>query len=190
MSDCGFLVVVTAPSGSGKTTIYRKVLERNRDLFFSVSYTTRKKRPSEIHGRDYYFIDRERFERMIAGGDFIEWAVVHGELKGTERSQVERCLEEKMVCILDVDVQGALNIIKEYPDALMIFIEPPSIEELERRLRKRKTESEAQILVRLRDAENELAYRNRFKYIVMNDIADKAIQEVEEIISLERRKRS
>ena len=190
MSNSGFLIVVTAPSGSGKTTIYREVLAKNRDLVFSVSYTTRKKRPSEIQGRDYYFIEKEQFERMTAHGEFIEWAVVHGELKGTERAQVERYLEEKRVCILDVDVQGALNIMKEYPDAVTIFIEPPSIVELERRLRKRKTESEKQILVRLRDAENELAYRNRFKYIVVNDIAEKAIQEVEQIITQERKTRS
>jgi guanylate kinase len=190
LSNCGFLVLVTAPSGSGKTTIYREVLAKNRDLIFSVSYTTRKKRHSEIHGRDYYFIDRKRFERMIADVKFIEWAIVHGELKGTERTQVERCLGEKKVCILDVDVQGALNIMKEHPDAVTIFIEPPSIEELEKRLRKRKTEDEKQILVRLRDAENELAYRNRFKYIVVNDIAEKAIQKVEEIITQERKARS
>jgi guanylate kinase len=182
--------VVTAPSGSGKTTIYREVLAKNRDLVFSVSYTTRKKRPTEVHGRDYYFIEKEQFERMIEHGEFIEWAVVHGELKGTERAQVDRCLEEKRVCILDVDVQGALNIMKEYNDAVTIFIEPPSIEELERRLRNRKTESEKQILVRLRDAENELAYRNRFKYIVANDIVQKAIKQVEQIITQEKKTRS
>ncbi|MBN2324422.1 MAG: guanylate kinase [Spirochaetes bacterium] len=190
MSNSGFLVVVTAPSGSGKTTIYREVLRKNPELVFSVSYTTRKRRPSEIHGRDYYFIDRKTFDRMAADGKFIEWAVVHGELKGTERAQVERCLMKMKVCILDVDVQGALNIMNEYPDAVTIFIEPPSIEELEKRLRKRKTESEEQILVRLRDAENELAYRNRFKYIVVNDIAENAIRKVEEIITQERKARS
>lgn len=186
----GLLVVVTAPSGSGKTTIYKRVLEKNPDLSFSVSYTTRKRRASEVQGIDYYFIDRRRFESMIERTDFVEWAVVHGELYGTERIQIERCLDENRVCILDVDVQGAINIIKDYPDAVTIFIQPPSLEELEERLRRRGTENEEEIRLRLMDAKNELEYKRRFKYIVVNRIAEDAIEEVEDIIEREKMTRT
>lgn len=190
LAKAGFLVVVTAPSGSGKTTIYKRVLEKNPDLSFSVSYATRKRRASEVQGLDYYFIERRHFESMIERGDFVEWAVVHGELYGTERIQIERCLDENRVCILDVDVQGAINIIKDYPDAVTIFIQPPSLEELEKRLRRRGTEGEEEIRLRLMDAKNELEYKSRFKYIVVNRIAEDAIEEVEDIIEREKKKRT
>lgn len=189
MSNTGFLVVVTAPSGSGKTTIYKRILKYNPDLCFSVSYTTRKKRIFEVDGADYYYIDRKSFERKIESGEFIEWATVHGELYGTERRQIEGSLKKRRICILDVDVQGAIRIMEEYPDALTIFIQPPSIEELEQRLRKRGTESEENIRIRLMDAQNELEYRNLFKYIVVNRIAEEAIREVEAIIEREKNKR-
>jgi len=189
LSNTGFLVVVTAPSGSGKTTIYKRILKYNPDLCFSVSYTTRKKRIFEVDGADYYYIDRKSFERKIESGEFIEWATVHGELYGTERRQIEGSLKKRRICILDVDVQGAIRIMEEYPDALTIFIQPPSIEELEQRLRKRGTESEENIRIRLMDAQNELEYRNLFKYIVVNRIAEEAIREVEAIIEREKNKR-
>jgi guanylate kinase len=190
LNDTGFLVVVTAPSGSGKTTIYRKVLEGNPALCFSISYTTRTKRACEVQGRDYYFIKRERFERMIENGEFIEWAFVHGEMYGTERRQIERCLKDGRICILDVDVQGAISIIEAYPDAVTIFIQPPSIEELKRRLRRRGTEGEEEIQIRLMDAKNELEYKSRFKYIVVNRVADDAIRKVTEIIEREKMMRA
>jgi guanylate kinase len=189
LSNTGFLVVVTAPSGSGKTTIYKRILKDNPDLCFSVSYTTRKKRIFEVDGADYYYIDRKSFERKIESGEFIEWATVHGELYGTERRQIEGSLKKRRICILDVDVQGAIRVMEEYPDALTIFIQPPSIEELEQRLRKRGTESEENIRIRLMDAQNELEYRDLFKYIVVNRIAEEAIREVEAIIEREKNKR-
>lgn len=185
MSNTSLIVVLTAPSGSGKTTIYRKLLERRRDIDFSVSYTTRKRRPVEEHGVDYFFIGREEFERKITAGDFVEWAEVHGELKGTDRNQLEKCLERSTACILDVDVQGAVSIMQAYPEAVTIFIQPPSLEELKKRLMKRGTESEDELEVRLRNAKKELAYRDRFQYIVVNDEVENAVNRIEGIIEKE-----
>ncbi len=186
MSKKGVLVIITAPSGSGKTTIYKELLKRGKNFGFSVSYTTRKKRDDEVNGLDYYFIDRKDFKKKVDRDEFIEWALVHGELYGTEKRQIIECLSKREICILDVDVQGALRVMEEYKDAVTIFIEPPSIEELRRRLKKRGTESEKEIELRLTDAKNELEYKKHFKYIVINDVVKVAIQRVEEIIENER----
>lgn len=178
------IVVISAPSGSGKTTIYREILKRNPQLRFSVSFTTRKRRESEADGRDYFFVDRGTFERMAREGKFVEWASVHGELYGTERKQLDDCLADGKTLLLDVDVQGAMNIMKEFPEAITIFIEPPSLEELERRLRRRGTESDESVRRRLEGAKRELAYRNDFQYIVINDRLDESIRQIENIIKI------
>jgi guanylate kinase len=179
-------VIITAPSGAGKTTIYKRVLERNRDFVFSVSYTTRCRRPDETDGKDYYYIDRKLFEEKKKRGDFIEWANVHGEMYGTDRSQVEKCLGEGKVCILDVDVQGAMIVMEKYPQALTIFIQPPSLEELGRRLRIRGTESEEDIKSRLLSAQKELEYSKYFKYIIVNDDLESAINKLDNLINREK----
>lgn len=186
MSNSGFLIVITAPSGSGKTTIYRHILEKYTDFEYSVSYTTRRQRKDEIEGVDYFYINRKEFERMIERGEFIEWAIVHGELYGTENKQIVDCLKRNKICILSIDVQGAIRVMKEYPDAVTIFIEPPSLEELEKRLRKRGTESEEEMKIRLMNAQNELEYKSHFKYIVVNDIVEDALKDVENIIAREK----
>lgn len=178
------IVVISAPSGSGKTTIYREILKRNPQLRFSVSFTTRKRRESEADGRDYFFVDRGTFERMAREGKFVEWASVHGELYGTERKQLDDCLADGKTLLLDVDVQGAMSIMKEFPEAITIFIEPPSLEELERRLRRRGTESDESVRRRLEGAKRELAYRNDFQYIVINDRLDESIRQIENIIKI------
>jgi guanylate kinase len=178
------IVVISAPSGSGKTTIYREILKRNPQLRFSVSYTTRRRRESETDGRDYFFVDRGTFERMAREGRFVEWASVHGELYGTERKQLDDCLADGKTLLLDVDVQGAMNVMREFPEAITIFIEPPNLEELERRLRRRGTESDESIRRRLEGAKRELAYRNNFQYIVVNDQLNESIQKLENIIKL------
>jgi guanylate kinase len=183
------VVVITAPSGSGKTTIYRKLLKRRPDISFSVSYTTRKQRKGETDGIDYFFIDRETFEEKIARGDFTEWAEVHGDLKGTDRAHLEKQLSQSEACILDVDVQGALSIMKEFPDAVSLFIIPPDLEELKRRLEGRGTESGRELRVRLNNAQKELEYRDRFQYIVVNDTLETAVKRVEDIIDSEIQKR-
>jgi len=190
LSKTGFLVVITAPSGSGKTTIYKQLLKRNPQLQFSVSFTTRPRRQDEENGIDYYFVSKKEFMRKVERGDFVEWAEVHGEYYGTEKSQVDRCLKNGRICLLDVDVQGAINIQKNYRDLVNIFIMVPSLEELARRLKKRGTDSEERIKVRLRNAENELEYKKYFKYIVINDKVEEAVSQIEKIIESEKGKRA
>lgn len=184
------IIVITAPSGSGKTTIYRELLRRNRDLVFSVSYTTRKRREDEAEGVDYFFTDGEIFQRKIDRGEFVEWAVVHGELYGTEKRQIIECLERRKKCILDVDVQGALKIMEKYPRAVTIFIEPPGLKELEQRLKKRGTETEDAIRLRLSDARKELEHKHCFQYIVSNERVEDAVQKILEIIHIESTRRN
>jgi len=185
----GFLLVITAPSGTGKTTIYRDILSRHPEISFSVSYTTREKRSGEVNGEDYFFISREKFLRMVEKNSFLEWAEVHDDLKGTEKQQVVDSLKRGKVCLLDVDVQGALSIMKNYPDAVTVFIQPPSLKELENRLRKRGTESEEKLRVRLLNAKKELEYAPRFHYIVVNDKVENAVKKIEEIIEKEKKER-
>lgn len=189
MSEEGIILVITAPSGSGKTTIYRKLLEERNDLTFSVSCTTRKKRAGEIEGVDYYFIDRDEFGKRMEKGTFVEWAEVHGERYGTEKAELDRCRRSGKVCILDLDVQGALNIMKLYPEAVTIFIEPPSLKVLRQRLEARGTESMGDIEMRLADAEKELEYRCYFHYIVVNDRVENAVGKLHDIIDYELNKR-
>jgi len=190
LNKSGFIVVITAPSGSGKTTIYKKILSRRKDLAFSVSFTTRKPREGEQHGVDYFFVDTPTFEEKKNRGEFIEWARVHGKFYGTEKAQIENCINDGKICLLDIDVQGALRILEVFPDAVSIFIVPPSIEELERRLRKRGTENEEELRLRLLNARNELAYKKFFKYIVVNDKIRYAIEKIEKIIDQEKGRRN
>lgn len=184
-----FLLVITAPSGTGKTTIYKSILDKHRNMKFSVSFTTRKKRTDEVDGVDYFFIDRTQFQQKIDRDEFIEWAVVHNELYGTERKQVVSILKQGYICILDLDVQGALNVKKKFPDAVTIFIRPPSLKELERRLKKRGTENKEKIRLRLLNAQKELEYTNYFHYIVVNNTVKNSINKIEEIILTEKKKR-
>ena len=189
MNKRGLVVVVTAPAGSGKTTIYKQLLKKRPDISFSVSYTTRKCREEETDGVDYFFISREEFEAKIGRGDFTEWAEVHGDLKGTDRKHLEERLSTSNACILDLDVQGALSIMKEFPEAVTVFIIPPNLEELKRRLEGRGTESGEALHIRLTNAQKELEYRDRFQYIVVNDRLEAAVKRVEDIIESELHKR-
>jgi guanylate kinase len=166
------------------------LLKRRSDIGFSVSYTTRKRRLGEKDGVDYFFIQREEFSRKIEHGDFVEWAEVHGDLKGTDRNHLDSCLSRTAVCILDVDVQGAISILRVFPEALTIFIEPPSLDDLRERLLKRGTENMEGLHVRLENAKKELVYRDRFKYIVVNDEVEKAVNKIEKIIDGELLQRS
>ena len=181
--------MITAPSGSGKTTIYKELLRRRKDIAFSVSYTTRKRRKDEVNGVDYFFISSSEFEKKIDRGEFIEWAHVHGDLKGTEREHLHECRKKGRVCLLDLDVQGALALMSEFEDAVTVFIEPPNMAELKRRLESRGTESPENLERRLSNAQKELEYRDRFKYILTNDKVDSSVEKLERIIDQELQKR-
>ncbi len=180
------LVVISGPSGVGKTTIIKALLSRRKDVIFSVSCTTRPKRPGEVHGRDYFFITEEEFQSMVERGEFLEWAQVHGYLYGTPRRFVEKALREGKSVLLDIDVQGAMKVMETFKDGVFIFIAPPSLEALEKRLRKRSTESEESIRRRLEDAKWELKHIDRFQYLIVNEELDTAIYELDSIITAEK----
>lgn len=164
----GLLYVVSGPSGAGKSTLIKNALNSLNGFSFSVSYTTRAKREGEIDGKDYFFVSLETFMKMKENNEFLEWAKVHGNYYATSKSFVERSLQECKGLVLDVDVQGALNIKSRYPKATYIFILPPSSKDLEERLIKRGTETEDSIETRLKDAESEISQIDIFDYILVN----------------------
>lgn len=178
------IVIVTAPSGAGKTSITRHLLQRIPSLAFSVSATTRPPRGGEVDGRDYHFIGTDDFRNRIQEGAFLEWEMVYeGKYYGTLMSEVEGIWGELRVPLLDIDVRGALRVMGDARvRTLSLFILPPSLEELERRLRSRGTDSEDSILDRLAKAEYEMSHRDRFDRIVVNDRLDRACTEAEGIV--------
>ena len=182
-ADRGRLFVITAPSGAGKTSLVHALMEREPSLRFSVSYTTRPKRPSEVNGRDYFFVSRERFEQMIEAGEFLEHARVFDNFYGTSRQQVERSLASGQSLILEIDWQGALQIRRTMPECVSIFILPPSRQELERRLRGRGTDSDEVIARRLSDAASDMKHWTEFDYVIVNDDFDRAVAELQETVS-------
>lgn len=181
MSDKnGKLLVFSAPSGSGKTTIIKKLLEfENLNMKFSVSATNRPKRNYETHGKDYFFLSDEEFQYKIKNNEFIEWEEVYeGRFYGTLRKNVEELINKGFNIAFDIDVKGALSIKKEFgDDSLLIFVKTPSIEELEKRLRKRNTENEESLKQRISKAKEELGYAEKFDLIVVNDILENAVKE-------------
>ncbi len=177
----GILVVISSPSGGGKTTIVDAV-RKNMGLEYSVSTTTRAPRKGEIDGVHYNFVSKADFLRYIDEGRFVEWARVHGSLYGTESSCVENSLAEGKTLLLDIDVRGALEIKRKFPGAILIFISPPSMEELERRLRSRGSNTKSSIKQRLAEAENEMVQMKNYDHTVVNDSLEKAIDSVQDII--------
>ena len=179
------MVIFTAPSGAGKTTLVHHVLHQRQDLAFSVSACTRTQREGEVHGRDYYFLSRKKFEEKIENGEFLEWEEVYeGTYYGTLRSEVQRIWRGGRHIIFDIDVQGALNIKHEYDSAALgIFIKPPSVDVLEQRLLKRGSESEKLYQMRIDKAKEELDYEPYFDCVIVNKDFDKAGPEAEEVVN-------
>ncbi len=181
----GKLIIFTAPSGAGKTTIVRHLLKRfPEQLAFSISATTREKRPHEVDGKDYYFMDKKTFQDKIKSGDFAEWEEVYRQQwYGTLNAEIERLWREGKTILFDIDVKGASRLKNKYKErALVVFVAPPSIEELERRLSRRKTETRSSLLKRIQRAIRELEYREKFDRVLVNDDLDVAFSEAEQIV--------
>ena len=181
MAGRGQLYVIAAPSGAGKTSLLHALMQRRPTLAFSVSCTTRAPRAHEVDGRDYHFIGREEFERLVAAGEFIEHADVLGNRYGTRQSVVAAALAEGRSLILEIDWQGARQVREHLPEAVQIFILPPSRAELEARLRKRQTDSEQAIARRLADSVSEMSHWREFEYVVVNHDFEQALAALEAI---------
>jgi len=180
-----FVVVISGPSGVGKSSFVQGLLAAGLNLEYSVSATTRGRRPHEVDGRDYLYLNRDEFRRRIEAGEFVEWAEVHGELYGTLRSETERRLDAGKNVLLDIDVQGGQAVRKVYRDGVFIFVLPPSLASLEERLRGRGTDSDERIRLRLENARREIALVTEYDYAVVNDDLKAALHRVASIIVAE-----
>jgi guanylate kinase len=185
-AERGTLIVVSAPSGAGKSSLAERVLKRVEGLRFSISYTTREPRGAEQDGIDYYFVSEDEFRAMRERDEFLECAEVHGYLYGTHEKPVEELLSQGLDVMLDIDVQGAEQVRRRVPEAILIFIMPPSCEVLEARLRARNLNAPADIERRLRNAAIEVQLYDRFDYVVLNEDLDRALAQLEAIIIAER----
>lgn len=172
------MVIVSAPSGAGKTTIIRQTIKAFPEIVLSVSHTSRPARSDEVEGADYFFLTKQQFEQKISKNEFLEWAEVHGNYYGTSRTEIKKRIEAGKTVILDIDVQGADQIrkINEF-HPIYIFIVPPSLAELKRRLETRKTESNASLQKRIENAAKEMMYKDKYDFIIVNDQLDKAVKE-------------
>ncbi len=179
----GHLFLVTAPSGAGKTSLVRALLQDHPNIRFSISYTTRKQRPNEKHAHDYHFVDKAEFQRMVAAGEFLEHAQVFDNYYGTSKQAVEAELASGRDILLEIDWQGAAQVRKLMPEAVSVFILPPSRAELERRLRTRGTDDDAVIARRLRDAVGDMSHWGEFDYVVVNDTFEHALSELAAIVT-------
>ena len=185
MDRPGILIVMSGFSGAGKGTIVKSLLKKH-DIFLSISCTTRKPREGEVDGKDYYFVTREEFEKMIREGEMIEWAEYAGNYYGTPKKAVNDRLAEGKDVLLEIEVQGGMQVKKLFPEAVLLFVVPPSADELLNRLRTRGTENESQIGLRLEQTVREIEYIKDYDYIVLNDQLDKAVQTVLNIMESQR----
>lgn len=182
------LVVVSAPSGAGKTSLCEWVVAAVPNLAHSVSFTTRPPRPDERDGRDYHFVDEGTFRAMVDRGDFAEWAVVHDHLYGTSQALLQHHFAAGQDVILDIDTQGAAILRREHPDAVSVFIVPPSWAMLEERLRRRRSDAEADVQRRLQRAREEVKHYAEYQYVIVNDVFARAAEELKAIVLAERRR--
>jgi guanylate kinase len=183
--SAGKLIVITGPSGVGKGTLLAKLRQHHPELFFSISATTRAPRPGEVEGQSYYFVSHERFQEMIAAGKLLEWAEFAGHCYGTPRQAVTAQIAKGKVVILEIELQGARQVKQTYPQALQVFILPPSFAELEQRLRKRAQDSDAAIARRLATAQAEIAAADEFDVQIVNDDLDTALMDLEKVLFAE-----
>ena len=182
----GLLIVVSGPSGAGKGTICKALLEKHDDLFISVSATTRQPRAGEVDGVNYHFITKEDFIKRVEQKDFLEYAEVYGNYYGTPKSKVEEMLDSGKNVILEIDIQGALKVKENFKEGVFIFILPPSMEELKQRIIKRGSETEESLMTRFKNAYKEINYVSKYNYAVVNDTIELAVEKVESIITAEK----
>jgi guanylate kinase len=182
------LVVLSSPSGGGKTTICRKILKKHKDYLYSVSATTRKKRKDEKEGKDYFFLSENRFNQIKKKRGFVEWAKVHGEYYGTLKKFVDQAEKEGKVALFVLDVQGGMAIKKKYPESVLIFLLPPSLGELKSRLIGRGTDNTGEVKKRLKAALKEIKFWSKYDYVVINKNLEETVKLVEKIIEAERHK--
>jgi len=178
----GRLFIISAPSGAGKTTLCKAILKYFKDMLYSISYTTRDPRKCEIDGTDYHFISKEDFTKGIEKGKWAEWAEVHGNFYGTSGEFLQRALESGHDLLLDIDVQGTVNILRNYPESITIFIMPPSSEALKIRMEARGTDKPEVIARRLVNAEKEMAQKDRYHHVIVNDDLTRATEELISVI--------
>lgn len=182
----GMIIIVSAPSGAGKTSISDAVIKNDKNVVYSISTTTRAPRKGEKNGREYFFVNEETFKIMIAQKKFAEWAKVHGNYYGTAKKSLEETINSGKDILLDIDVQGAVKIKKQYKSAIMLFIMTPSLKILKDRLIKRNKDSLETIKIRLANAKKEISYMEKYDYLVLNDKLDISIKNVQSIICAER----
>lgn len=186
MTKKGLLIVVSGPSGAGKGTVCRALLDSSSEILYSVSATTRSPRAGEIEGENYYFLDKAEFERMIERGDLLEWAEVYGNYYGTPAKKIVEQIERGQDVLLEIDAQGAKHVLSRFPEALLIYILPPSLAELEKRIRGRATDSEETIDSRLSVAKEEIAEAVFYRYVIVNENVDSVVAAIHSILTAER----
>lgn len=186
MNSEGLMVVVSSPSGAGRTTIVRRVVPQDETIRYSTSVTTRPKRFGEKEGKDYFFVSEKEFKQRVERGEFVEWAEVHGFMYATPRAPVVQVIQQGGFIILDIDVQGTMRVKEEFPDCVTVFIAPPSLENLEQRLRNRGTDSEELIRRKLQDALREVAKIPGYDYLIINDDLDTAVRQLQAVLEAER----
>lgn len=182
----GFLLVLSGPSGSGKGTVSQELLKNNKDIVFSTSVTTRTPRPGEVDGENYFFVDIDKFEDMAKNNELLEYAFVHTNYYGTPKEFVFNEIDKGEIVLVEIDVQGALQIKKNYKDAIFIFLIPPTIDELKERLTNRGTETEEEIKVRFENGFKELDFVGEYDYFIINDKVEQAVSNIETIIAAEK----
>lgn len=184
----GNLFVVAAPSGAGKSSLVKALMELDSRVVPSVSHTTRPPRGQELHGREYYFVSKETFDQMVIQGAFLEWAMVHGNRYGTSKQAIEQRMNQGADVVLEIDFQGAIQVKRIFPNAVLIFILPPSLEELRSRLERRAEDSAEVIELRLVNAATEMAHAREFDFVIINELFERALFDLKAIVHAQRLK--